>query len=319
MRLALLRASTAAQLHELAAHHALQRLRDLEQQVPALLPTPAPPAAADSPVAAQRGSQDGSVGAGTPASTRGLAAAAASERTPLDSRQPGGAAAAGSDAAANPAAALLAATKGSPDVAQRLQQLEPGSPAEAAQRAQQAAAKVAEAAAAAAAALCALSDADGVAGLQAYCQRAFGPLLEHLHHRQQAAGSGTSANNGDDAEAAAAGEAAWQWLAAVQLQAAGQYEAALVQYARLYDAPGANSVQCAPASAVARLAAQAYTAVGDAPGLERWLQVRARLLSLCGMHAVAWVVCASVICVVAVAWNYVRDRCLRSSVNANQF
>ena len=319
MRLALLRASTAAQLHELAAHHALQRLRDLEQQVPALLPTPAPPAAADSPVAAQRGSQDGSVGAGTPASTRGLAAAAASERTPLDSRQPGGAAAAGSDAAANSAAALLAATKGSPDVAQRLQQLEPGSPAEAAQRAQQAAAKVAEAAAAAAAALCALSDADGVAGLQAYCQRAFGPLLEHLHHRQQAAGSGTSANNGDDAEAAAAGEAAWQWLAAVQLQAAGQYEAALVQYARLYDAPGANSVQCAPASAVARLAAQAYTAVGDAPGLERWLQVRARLLSLCGMHAVAWVVCASVICVVAVAWNYVRDRCLRSSVNANQF
>lgn len=194
--------------------------------------------------------------------------------------------AAGSEAV-NPAAALLAATRGSPDVTLRQglhagTQAEPGSPAAAArsrqlsrQQLQAAAAKVAETAAAAASALCALGDADGLTGLQSFCRQAFQPLLLRLQGLGRAGPEADQATGDADLSdaAASAAAAAWDWLAAVQQQAAGQYEAAVQQYLQLFG-PGAQpGMQCVPAAALARLAAEAYAAVGDSEGLSAWLQV----------------------------------------------
>lgn len=194
--------------------------------------------------------------------------------------------AAGSEAT-NPAAALLAATRGSPDVTLRQglhagKQAEPGSPAAAASRSRQlsrqqlqaAAAKVADAAATAASALCALGDADGLTGLQSFCRQAFQPLLLRLQGLGRAGPEADQATGDADlSDAAASAAAAWDWLAAVQQQAAGQYEAAMQQYLQLFG-PGAQpGMQCVPAAALARLAAEAYAAVGDSEGLSAWLQV----------------------------------------------
>ena len=277
----LLRAAAAAQLHELAVYHALQRLRDLQQHTQALLPAVT--------AAREDSSRDSSEGAEA-------AAASPTAQTPLAERQQQqqrvAASQTGGDASAtaNPATALLAATRGSPDIAlrsrQQRQQQQPGSPAIGSHRSrqvtrqqlQQAAAKAAEAAAAAAAALVALADAEGVAGLQAYCQQAFQPLLQLLHQLQAGGGpdAAAAAAPGDaDPAASAAAAAAWDWLVAVQLQAAGRYEEAVEQYSKLYTSPAASGMQCAPAGALARLVGEAYAAVGDAAGLQRWLQVRA--------------------------------------------
>lgn len=264
VRPALVRAAAAAQLHDLAVYHAILRLQALQQHTQTLLPAAAAPAA---PVAAEASSE----------SAAGIAEpAVAATRAPLAGKQrriSGGEGSVGD--AANPAAALLAATRGSPSTA--LLQQPPGSPAAAAHgrqpsqlQVQQAAGKVAEVAAAAAAALCALGDAQGVAGLQAYCRQAFQPLLEQLHHKREAMAA-------DANPAAGAAVAAWDWLAAVQEQAAGRYESAIQRYCQLYGpAAPASTMQCVPAAALARLVAEAYAAVGDAAGLKAWLQVSVR-------------------------------------------
>lgn len=276
LRLPLARAAAAAGLHELAAYHSLLRLEDLRQQVAALLPA---------------GATQPTSGASSEATSQPVGAAAGREpspappETPLAGKQErrlSAGQAAGGDAA-NPAAALLAATRGSPDVTLRQAGAEPGSPAAAArsrqlsrQQLQAAAAKVADAAATAAAALCALGDADGVVGLQAFCRHAFQALMLRL---QGLVGPGADAGQpGGDAgtsdAAAAAAAAAWDWLAAVQQQAAGRYEAAAQHYMQLFGPSGRSGMQCVPAAALARLAAEAYAAVGDSGGLSSWLQVR---------------------------------------------
>lgn len=254
-----MRAAAAAGLHELAAYHALLRLRDLQQQLLQLLPAPAPALAGERQPSADLA-----------AASSGEAATPAAETPLAGTARRISSGAGGTADAVNPAAALLAATRGSPDTALRRQQ--PGSPAAAAhgrqlsqQQAQQAAAKVAEAAAAAAAALCALSDAEGVAGLQAYCRQAFQMLLQQVQPKQGAEGGS------DQAAALAAAAAAWDWLAAVREHAAGRFEAAVGRYSQLH-APG-GALQCAPTPVLARLAAEAYAAVGDASGLLDWLQV----------------------------------------------
>lgn len=260
-----MRAAAAAGLHELAAHHALLRLCDLQQQLQQLLPAPAP-ASAD-----ERQPSDAGAGSGSEATAGNAEAAAPEAETPLAGKARRISSGAGGPAdAANPAAALLAATRGSPDAALRHQQ--PGSPAHgrqlSQQQAQQAAAKVAEAAAAAAAALCALGDPEDLAGLQAYCSHAFQPLLQRLQPKQGAGDGSLEAA----APSAAAAEAAWDWLAAVREQAAGRYEAAERRYSQLCAPAGA--LQCAPMPLLARLAAEAYAAAGDAAGLQGWLRVR---------------------------------------------
>ena len=264
VRPALMRAAAASQLHELAAYHSLARLRDLQQQLQALLPKPA---SADTTQSG--GSADAAVAEAD--------AAALSARMPLGLQQrqrltaadasPGG-------SAANPAAALLAATRGSPELGMRGQQAlqEPGSPARgrqlSQQQVQQAAAKVADATAVAAAALCALGDADGIAGLQAYCRSSFAQLLRQLYTQQQEEEAA-----GASPDPAAAADSAWDWMEGVQQQAAGRYEAALLHYS-MYSGSGPMALQCAPAGALAGLVARAYAAVGDAAGLHTWLQVR---------------------------------------------
>ena len=257
----LLRTAAALQLHGLAAYHALLRLRDLQRHLATLLPatrnssedeqppTPAADAGPLSPVASLNTAQ-------TP------------QARPLEQRISGE----DSGATANPAAALLAATRGSPDVASRKEQQSGATqgPRLSQQQVQVAAVKVADAAAAAAVALCALGDADAVAGLQAFTSSAFTSLLQQLHHFK-----GGEAAQPDAAPAAAA--AAWDWLEAVRHQAAGRYEDATRLYCRLYTAaPGAlgPSLQCVPTGALACLAAEAYTALGDAQGLRLWLEVR---------------------------------------------
>lgn len=295
LRPTLVRAAAAAQLHELAAFHALQRLEDLRQQAQMLMPAAA--AAGGTLASSVAGSP--AIAAVTAAAPEGSNRSGTSSLAEAPDAMPGqpwlterrasgiAAAAEGAAGAANPAAALLAATRGSPDSALLGQQSkEPASPAAAAQRnrttrqrAQQLAAKVAEAAAAAASALCALEDADGVAGLQDFCRLSFQPLLQLLYVQQAetttasatAATDSTSPASADEAAAAAAAFAAWDWLSAAGQQAAGRYEAAIKQYGQLY-APSACR-QCAPAGALARLAAEAYMAVGDADGLATWLQV----------------------------------------------
>ncbi len=276
LRLPLARAAAAAGLHELAAYHALRRLQDLRQQVAALLPAASTPAG----------------GTGSDATAQTAAAAPRQEASPVPPETPlagkqerrlSAGQPAGSEAA-NPAAALLAATRGSPDVALRQQlgaQAEPGSPAAAAhgrqlsrQQLQSAAAKVADVAATAASALCALGDADAIAGLQAFCRQAFQPLLLRLQGLARAGPEAGPASSDDaDTSEAAAAAAAWDWLAAAQQQAAGRYEAAAQQYMGLFGPEAQPGMQCVPAAVLARLAAEAYAAVGDSEGLASWLQV----------------------------------------------
>lgn len=272
MRPALVRTAAAAHLPELAAHYALLRLQDLHQQLQPLLQQ----AAAASAKATE---EEGAEAAGEAAASNDAAAVPA-QATPLplgkQQRRISGSAALGG--AANPAAALLAATRGSPDVTQRA--AEPGSPAKGPaltqRQVQQAAAKVAEAAAAAAAALCTLGDVESLAGLQAHCRSSFQHLLECVHTMRQGTLAAAAARPGD---VAAAAGGAWDWLGAVQLQAAGRYEAALEQYARVCG-PGASAsggMQCAPPTALAGFVAEAYAGVGDSVGLQAWLQVSAAL------------------------------------------
>lgn len=292
VRPTLVRAAAAARLHELTAYHALQRLRDLRQQAQALLPH-APAAAAGTTTGSAAPAAEGSPAAVVATAQEGVGTCEAEAPSPaspapgqslLAGRKASGLAAEATGGAANPAAALLAATRGSPDLALLGSQSgEPASPAAAAQRsrlaqqrAQQLAAKVAEGAAAAATALCALRDADGIAGLQAFCRRSFQPLLQMLHAQQAAdrtpAIEGSPLMAADDTAAAAA-SAAWDWLSAVGQQAAGQYESAICQYSKLSSARGSIGQQCVSGSSLARLVANAYTAVGDADGLAAWLQV----------------------------------------------
>ena len=288
----LLRTAAAAHLHELAVYHGLRRLHDLQRHLQALLPSAASgdgapdaqgstgaasssmgaalgaPAATSDPVEEEAASPDtGASAAAAPPSLQRRASSIASEGT-----------------GANPSAALLAATRGSPDPAlrqQRQQQRQAGIPANTSQQAgrqlshqqlQQAAAKVADAAAAVAAALCAMGDAQGVAGLQAYCRQAFLPLLRQWHQLQRQPASDESST--DDPAAVAAAGAAWDWLSAVQCQAAGRYEAAIQHYSQVYSTADAAALQCVPGSALARLAADAYVALGDGEGLQLSLQVR---------------------------------------------
>ena len=293
----LLRTAAAAHLHELAAYHGLRRLHDLQRHLQALLP-----AAASGESAA---GVQGSTGTGAASSSMGAAAgapAAASNPAEGEAASPdvAGALAAAAPpllqrrtssitsegAGANPSAALLAATRGSPDPTlrqQRQQQRQAGGPADASQQAgrqlshqqlQQAAAKVADAAAAVAAALCAMGDAQGVAGLQAYCRQAFLPLLRQWHQLQHQPASAEAGTDDDAAAAAAAAGAAWDWLSAVECQAAGRYEAAIQHYSQVYSTADAAALQCVPGSALARLAADAYVALGDGEGLQLSLQVR---------------------------------------------
>lgn len=290
-----MRAAAAAQLHELTAYHALQRLHDLRQQAQGLLPAPTSALAAGSGAVTTTASSPAAAAAreASSPSDAGMSpsgALAAPGQSLLTERRASGIAAAveATAGAANPAAALLAATRGSPDLALLgPQSREPASPAAAAQRsrlarqrAQQLAAKVAEAAAAAAGTLCALGDADGIAGLQAFCRRSFQPLLQLLYARQAvgAADSMPATESllpaaADDATAAAAAASAWDWLSAAGHQAAGQYEAAIRQYSELCSSTGSAGQQCVPGSTLGLLAAQAYAAVGDAEGLAAWLHV----------------------------------------------
>lgn len=295
MRPLLARAAAAAGLHELAAYHATRRLADLQQQLEALLP----PAATQARAAVGSTSDVGEAAAA--AEAPGTSPASLSAQTPLGQQQQqlsaGGRSA--SDAA-NPAAALLAATRGSPDAALKQQQ-QPGSPSDRRRQLsplqlQQAAGKAAEAAAVAATAMCALADGDAIAGLQAYCRKAFQPLVQHMLRRQQEAEAGTpgEAPAASDASSLKAGaSAAWDWLTAVQLQAAGRYEAALQRYSELYGPAAKGGMQCVPAGALSRLVAEAYAAAGDAAGLQDWMQVRlARAVALLGHAANLAPVCS---------------------------
>ena len=285
VRLLLLRAAAAAQLHELAAYHALLRLRDLQQQLHKLLPAEGAGAGRGPEKEAEE--EEGAAGAKEDAALSPVASLVGAAQTPLAGRTQQRISEEESAAAgANPAAVLLAATRGSPDAALRREQQLAGAAGAAhsgrglsQQQLQAAAAKVAEAAAVAAAAMCALGDAEAVAGLQAFCRGAFQPLLQHV--QQAASGDSSALRAGTDsaagtAAAAAAATAAWDWLEAVQHQAAGRYEDATRQYRQLYTtsqgAP-APSLQCVPAGTLTRLAAEAYAAVGDAAGLRQWLKV----------------------------------------------
>jgi hypothetical protein len=268
VRLLLLRTSAAAHLPHLAAYHGLQRLQDLQLQLDRLLPK--------APAASGTGEEAAEARGGVLSPT---AAGAMPPKTPLagshGSRLPGAPEAA---AASNPAVALLAATRGSPDPGLREEQQQAGSRSAAGQRRglsqhqlQSAAAKVADAAGMTAAALCTLGDAAGLEGLQAYCRSAFDPLLRAVQPATPGATFPPAADDGELAEAAAA---AWDWLTAAREQAAGRYEAAVERYTQLFVSGARSSLQCVPSGTVARLVADAYTALGDPAGLRGWLQVR---------------------------------------------
>lgn len=192
-------------------------------------------------------------------------------------------------AGASPAAALLAAARGGPALGAGGHGLLPGGPPRHAQQAQQLWAKAADAAAMTARALCALRDADGVAELRSYCASAFAPLERLLAqlgcapaatvaHAGPAAGGATSIGSTASAGSSSSSNqtgAAWGWLGAVQLHAAGRYEVSLLHYASL-EQQGALSRAAGPVrSLVAALQAEAFAAVQDWDGLQGWAQVRA--------------------------------------------
>jgi hypothetical protein len=270
MRPLLLRASAALSAHHLALYHGYQRLQDLHAHAQVLLAkaVPTPPRAthhkqrfADAALAAAKAAAKEAGGiAGTPSliGRQVLQRPGSPKSFPTQS----------------PAAALLAATRrrssaGSTNTAsgsssKRAQRaaasaLAPSKlPADVLsppQQAQVILVKVAEAVGMLARVLCALRDADGIAGLQAFCRKAFDPLV-----RLQCSASGRSARQAEGDW--------WAWLTAVQLQAAGRYEEALQQYASLLTSSNKAAVA---SEVVGDLAAQAYAAVGSWEKLDGWL------------------------------------------------
>lgn len=183
------------------------------------------------------------------------------------------------------------------------------------QQAQQLWHKVADVVAVTARALCALHDPDGVAELRRYCSAAFGPLLEVLGQAgtgvsgaaqsgllaavtavplgSAASAAGTQQQAGSEQQqqeqqglvkvatdsdgpartstTTGLGSDPWVWLEAVQLQAAGQYEAALQQFACFQAGRATRPVR----ELVTALRAEAFAAVQDWQGLQRWAEVRA--------------------------------------------
>ena len=291
MRPALLRCAVSLQLPHLALFHGLRRLQELQQQLQAALPggggsgskpqqAPArPPERAGAPPAAQ--AVGVAAAPGTPASLQ-----APARQLLLRNREPMG----GGLPSANPAAALVAATRASPDAKARGQPASSSSSGSKQELTRQqllgAAATVGEAAGAAAAALCTLRNPASIRGLQSFCRQAFQPLLRALEQpvlgAPGAAGSGGGGVSGSGAsnvmeeaeatvKAAMASVAAWEWLSPVALHAEGRYEEAVWQYLSYSSA----SRPFVHKPTIWQLTAAAYSAVGNVAGLTAWQQQQA--------------------------------------------
>lgn len=304
MRPAQLRMAVALREPHLAALHGMRRLQELEQQLQAVLSAgnkaqqhakqATKPAMSSPTVAAAKSPA-------VPPVPPGLAAPQPPVRQLLQRAQEGTA----ELPTANPAAALLAATRGSPDSsasrakASLAASLSPAAVASGQQQPTReqlvsVAARVGEAAGAVAAALCELRDPAAIHGLQSYCRKAFLPLLQRLEQPPQtAAGAPAAATLPVDptvvAAATVAAVSAWEWLSAVELHAAGRYEQAVrlyVSYSSASTAAGGSGGDSTPpkpflpASTLWALTAEAFAALGNAAGIVSWQQqqlARARL------------------------------------------
>eukprot|EP00887_Chlorella_sp_A99_P005628 scaffold1.g5628.t1 len=276
MRAALLRVASALRLPHLAAFHGFCRLQELQQQLQGVLPV----ANAKPPPQPQLQQHPKLVPVASPAAAPPHQAPAKQllQRTkgPADSS---------AAPAASPAAALVAATKASPDAGRA--RVEPsllvppmgGRQQLSKQQLLGAAAKVGEAAGAVAAALCMLHDPASIRGLQSYCRGAFLPLVQQLEQPAPASpgspgpGEATQPPQGLTAAAASvAATAAWEWLSAAELHAAGKHEQAVW---RCISFSSSTSQPFVHASTLAQLTAAAYAAVGDAAGLTAWQKQQA--------------------------------------------